>query len=336
MLNFDEQRFLDSQTGAIALGQGLYDVIVSAMAEGMDSLFFLGAGGAGLLMSPAASLLIRGSTLPTFIDSPAELMAFGSAHLSSRSLVVIPSRSGDTVESLDVLDYCQEAGAKVLALTGTSDSPLGKKADVNFTNLVGDENSSESYYLQSLLIALAVMDVRGERNDFHDVLNELQGLPAILLESKRSFEDRAAELAKVVAASEYHVFVGAGSTWPEAFYYAMCILEEMQWIRTRPVHAADFFHGPLELIEPGVSCFLLKGEDLSRPLVERVEQFVNKYGDPPVVLDAAELVSGVSESVRSLISPVVLATVLERVSAHVEVLRDHPLTTRRYYRQVNY
>jgi fructoselysine-6-phosphate deglycase len=33
---------------------------------------------------------------------------------------------------------------------------------------------------------------------------------------------------------------------------------------------------------------------------------------------------------------VVLATVLERVSAHVEVLRDHPLTTRRYYRQVNY
>jgi len=336
MLNFDEQRFLHSQTGAVALGQGLYDVIVTAMADGMDSLFFLGAGGAGRLMSPAASLLIRGSTLPTFIDSPAELMAFGSAHLSSRSLVVIPSRSGDTVESLDVLDYCQRAGAKVLALTGTADSPLGNKADVNFTNLVGDENSSESYYLQSLLIAIAVMDVRGERNDFHDVLNELKGLPAILLESKRSFEDRAAELAKVVAASEYHVFVGAGSTWPEAFYYAMCILEEMQWIRTRPVHAADFFHGPLELIEPGVSCFLLKGEDPSRPLVERVEQFVNKYGDPPVVLDSATLVSGVSDSVRSLISPVVLATVLERVSAHVEVLRNHPLTTHRYYRQVNY
>jgi fructoselysine-6-phosphate deglycase len=336
MLNFDEQRFLDSQTGAIALGQGLYDVIATATADGMDSLFFLGAGGAGLLMSPAASLLVRGSTLPTFIDSPAELMAFGSAHLSSRSLVVIPSRSGDTVESLDVLDYCQRAGAKVLALTGTADSPLGNQADMNFTNLVGDENSSESYYLQSLLIALAVMDVRRERNDFHDVLSELRGLPAILLESKRSFEDRAAELAKVVAASAYHVFVGAGSTWPEAFYYAMCILEEMQWIRTRPVHAADFFHGPLELIEPGVSCFLLKGEDPSRPLVERVEQFVKKYGDPPVVLDSAALVSGVSESVRSLISPVVLATVLERVSAHVEVLRDHPLTTRRYYRQVNY
>ncbi|MGD0692876.1 MAG: sugar isomerase, partial [Acidimicrobiales bacterium] len=61
MLNFDEQRFLDSQTGAIALGQGLYDVIATATADGMDNLFFLGAGGAGLLMSPAVSLLVRGS-----------------------------------------------------------------------------------------------------------------------------------------------------------------------------------------------------------------------------------------------------------------------------------
>jgi fructoselysine-6-phosphate deglycase len=336
MLNFDERRFLDSQRGAIALAQGLYDTVARSLADGADNLFFLGAGGAGLLMSPAASLLARASTFPTFIDAPVELMAWGSARLSSRSLVVIPSRSGDTAESLEVLDYCHRAGATVLALTGTADSPLGEKADVNFTNLVGDENSSESFYLQSLFIALAVMDVRSERADFHEIVSEMQGLPQILLESKRAFEDRAATLADVIANSSYHVFVGAGSTWPEAFYYAMCILEEMQWIRTRPVHAADFFHGPLELIEPGVSCILLKGEDPSRPLVDRVEQFVNKYGDAPVVLDSAELVSGVSEHVRSLISPVVLATVLERLSAHVEVLRDHPLTTRRYYRQVNY
>jgi fructoselysine-6-phosphate deglycase len=31
-----------------------------------------------------------------------------------------------------------------------------------------------------------------------------------------------------------------------------------------------------------------------------------------------------------------LATALERVSAHLEVLRDHPLTVRRYYRQLQY
>jgi fructoselysine-6-phosphate deglycase len=117
----------------------------------------------------------------------------------------------------------------------------------------------------------------------------------------------------------------------------MCILEEMQWIRTRPVHGADFFHGTLELLEPGVSLFLLKGEDEFRPLGDRVEAFAKRYTDKLHVLDAASVdLPGISNSVRAMISPVILATLLERLSAHLEVLRDHPLTTRRYYKRVEY
>jgi fructoselysine-6-phosphate deglycase len=117
----------------------------------------------------------------------------------------------------------------------------------------------------------------------------------------------------------------------------MCILEEMQWIRTRPVHASDFFHGTLELVEQGVSLLLLKGEDATRPLAERVEKFAPSYTDKVVVLDTADhSLPGISDQLRSMLSPVLLATVLERVSAHLEVLRDHPLTTRRYYKRVAY
>jgi fructoselysine-6-phosphate deglycase len=117
----------------------------------------------------------------------------------------------------------------------------------------------------------------------------------------------------------------------------MCILEEMQWIRTRPVHASDFFHGTLELVEAGVSVILLKGEDASRPLVERVEKFAPGYTEKVWVLDSADVdLPGISHEVRSLVSPVVLAALLERISAHLEILRDHPLTTRRYYKRVAY
>jgi fructoselysine-6-phosphate deglycase len=117
----------------------------------------------------------------------------------------------------------------------------------------------------------------------------------------------------------------------------MCILEEMQWIRTRPVHAADFFHGTLELLEPGVSMFVLKGEDATRPLADRVQEFAAQYTDKLTVLDSADYdLPGISPEVRALVSPVLLAAVLERVSAHLEVIRDHPLTTRRYYKRVEY
>jgi fructoselysine-6-phosphate deglycase len=133
------------------------------------------------------------------------------------------------------------------------------------------------------------------------------------------------------------VITGARATWAQAWYYGTCILEEMQWNRTLPVHASDFFHGTLELVESDVSVLVLKGEDEARPLAQRVEDFAGIVSDKGTVLDAASFdLPGISPAVRGLISHVVLATALERVSAHLEVLRDHPLTTRRYYRRVSY
>ena len=82
---------------------------------------------------------------------------------------------------------------------------------------------------------------------------------------------------------------------------------------------------------------MFKGEDASRPLADRVETFVRRYTDRVWVLDAAAVeLPGISAQVRSLISPIVLATLLERLSEHLSVLRDHPLTTRRYYKRVEY
>ena len=134
-----------------------------------------------------------------------------------------------------------------------------------------------------------------------------------------------------------HIITGAGLSWAQAWYYGMCILEEMQWIRTRPVHAADFFHGTLELVEQGVSVVIFKGEDDFRPLTDRVEAFARRYTDKVTVLDAQTIAGpGLSPATRGLVSQVFLATVLERLSAHLEVLRNHPLTTRRYYKKVSY
>ena len=81
----------------------------------------------------------------------------------------------------------------------------------------------------------------------------------------------------------------------------------------------------------------LRARTRAGPLADRVEAFAKRYTDRVRVLDAAAVeLPGISHEVRSLISPVLLATLLERVSAHLEVLRDHPLTTRRYYKRVDY
>ena len=337
MLNFDKDRFVRIQSGAIGIAAEARPLMRRLLDEGIERLFFMGTGGVQLLTLPAIDVAHRHSTFPVAAAFPAQVVIDPPAGLDRTALVIMPSLSGTTKESVELLSFLKSRGVRTLSLTGHADTPLAQETDHNFTNFAEDDTSSESFYLQTLILVLALLAERGEFEDFEGAVAELQTLPELLAEAKANYEDAAAGLAATIKDETYHIFTGAGSVWPEAYYYGMCILEEMQWIRTRPVHAADFFHGTLELVEPGVSVFVFKGEDASRPLSDRVESFAPRYTDRVRVLDAASVdLPGISPKIRRLISPVILATLLERLSAHLEVLRDHPLTTRRYYKRVEY
>lgn len=337
MFNFDPERYLEIQSGAVGLTERLASAVRARLDAGAKNIYFVGTGGVALLMAPAIQLLRQKSKLPVYNEFTAELLHSDTVNLGPQSLVIIPSLSGTTKESVAFLQMARKTGATIFTIVGHGNTPLGQDADEVFVNFAADDTSCEMFYILGLVIALAVLDHRGELDGVGPILSEFSLLPKALLETKRAFEPGAGEFADILKDSDYHIFTGAGSVWPQAFYYGMCILEEMQWIRTRPVHASDFFHGTLELVEKGVSVVLLKGEDESRPLSDRVEAFARRYTDRLTVLDAAELsLPGISDRTRKLLSPVLLAAALERVSAHLEHKRNHPLETRRYYKRVAY
>ncbi|MEL4072808.1 SIS domain-containing protein [Ochrobactrum sp. GPK 3] len=337
MLNFDKDRFVKIQGGAVAIAEDVRALMRRLLDDGLERIFFMGTGGVQFLTQPAIEIARNATVFPVSAAFSAQVVLEAPAGLDEKALVILPSLSGTTKESVQLLAFLKKTGVKTLSLTGHKDTPLGLDADYNFTNFAEDDTSSESFYLQTLLIVLALLAERGEFPEYDETVSELKRLPELLVSVKENFEEGAAALAQEIKDEKYHIFTGAGTAWPEAHYYGMCILEEMQWIRTRPVHASDFFHGTLELVEPGVSLFIFKGEDACRPLTDRVENFAKRYTDKVRILDAASAsLPGISQKTRSLISPIILATMLERLSAHLEVLRDHPLTTRRYYKRVEY
>jgi fructoselysine-6-phosphate deglycase len=340
MLNFDKERFVRIQRGAVDLAEPIGEAIDQLFKEDkLDNLFLIGSGGVALLLHPAAKMINEYCAFPVYTEIAAEFMAKPRKAFSDKSLVVIPSLSGTTKESLELAKFCREKGATVLSLVGTENTPLEALSDYSFYNGILDDVSSENYYIQGLLIATRILlntkAITEEKYSF--IINNLKLLPEQLVKVKEATEEKAARFAQKHKETGYHIITGAGNTWSEAYYYGMCILEEMQWIRTRPVHAADFFHGTLELLEPNVSIIVMKGEDESRALSDRVENFVVKYSDEVTIFDTREYeLEGISDEVRPLVSPVVLATLLERISTHLEKERNHPLTTRRYYKKVAY
>src|SRR3954452_2381832 len=118
MLNFDEPRFREIQAGAVELADAIDHAVNELLDAGAKNLFFLGTGGAGVLMQPAAELLQRRAGLPTFLEHAAEIVLSDSVHLGHGSVVVIPSLSGTTKESVELLRFAQAKGAKVITLTG--------------------------------------------------------------------------------------------------------------------------------------------------------------------------------------------------------------------------
>jgi fructoselysine-6-phosphate deglycase len=274
--------------------------------------------------------------LPIYLENAAELcVKKDKRYLTKDSLVITASASGDTKEILEAVRMCREMGIEVAGFSKSNETPLGKELDYLIANPCGD---CEDSYLMFFLLGLRLLYNRGEFPDYVRFADQMANLHTNLIRIREEFEPRAAEIARNYAKEPYNIFVGSGTLWGETYLFSMCILEEMQWVRTKSVTSAEFFHGTLELVEKDVPVFLFKGEDEYRVLDDRVERFCEKITDKLVVIDIKDYrLEGIDDDFRVICSPMILtALVTERLAAHYELNTGHSLKFRRYYRQFDY
>jgi fructoselysine-6-phosphate deglycase len=166
---------------------------------------------------------------------------------------------------------------------------------------------------------------------------QIKNLPDNIVEIYKKSDVKAKAFADAYCDSPLTYLVASGNLEDWATCYGMCIMEEMQWMPTRPISAANFFHGTLEVITRDIPVILIKGEDKTRPLMDRVERFVNTVSAHVTVFDTMEYeLKGISEEFRWILAPIVARSSFQRVSVHLEHNRRHPLAIRRYYRRLDY
>lgn len=71
--------------------------------------------------------------------------------------------------------------------------------------------------------------------------------------------------------------MGSGANWGSAYSFAICILQEMQWVHSAAIHAGEYFHGPFEITDFDVPFIILKGLGNARQMDERALAFAQKY-----------------------------------------------------------
>lgn len=333
MIKFDEQKQIDSVNGVLALRGEIEKIIDEIYKTQFDGIYWIGIGGTWA-SAMQVEVYMRGKTkLPVYVDNAAQFITTGNPRFTDKSVMIISSVTGSTMEMMQAVEKAKKIGARVVGFIDKPEMAIAKLCTYCISYPANEQ-------LKFFMAANRLMYLNGEFSDYDRYNQEMEKhLSQALIDVEKAADEFGKDFAKKHCEDSIHYFVGAGAQWGAAYSYAMCYWEEQHWIRTKSITAEEFFHGMFEIIDKNTAVTVFLGEDEQRPLAERVANFLPKICGNYTCIDArdyAQYLDGISPEFRGSISHLVTHAVTQRIDAHMEVINRHPVEIRRYYRQLNY
>jgi fructoselysine 6-phosphate deglycase len=332
---FDRRKFIAALHPAREGLDYASDLGTQLSKPGNQRLFLVACGAPHQAMSISAYWAMKvARTLEVRRYFPAEFVHQDPLSLDQNTLVVLASHSGKTKEILQAAEFLSEKACTTLVITQDQQSTLAQSSDHVFA--YGD--TEQGYYAGYLLFQsfLSSLLKSKEKWEIHEpLIASLKVLPESLADTFEAQDTQAFEIANRIKDESILYLAGAGPMYGTAYVIASCILMEMQWIHAHPIRAAEFFHGPFEVMDEKTLIINLLGEDPSRPEAERVDQFCQKVSIPIITYDSKTFpMVGIDSRIRPILAPLFLDAALVRMAEHLADLRQHPLSKRRYMGKV--
>lgn len=178
--------------------------------------------------------------------------------LTSDTLVVAISQSGETADTLQAIRHARVQRSKVLAICNTNGSTIPRESDGVIYTHAGPEigvASTKGFLTQLVacyLLALYLAQVKGTRfgDEISQVMDQLEQMPAHV----QSVLDKAEEvysLARDHVGSRSVLFLGRHAGYPVALEGALK-LKEIAYLHAEGFAAGELKHGPIALVEEGL------------------------------------------------------------------------------------
>ena len=289
---------------------------IKAERPEINTLFFVGCGASSAEQYPAQYFMdCNARKIRTSFYTANEFNYATPVSLDETAIVIACSLGGTTPETVAAAKLSQEKGAKVIAVTHDGNSPLAKNADYVIVHGFEKDYAAKLEKMNNILM-LAV-----------EVLNQYEGYD--------HYEDMVKGSENIYAAIDV---MSSGATQKVAYSFSICLLMEMQWINSGSFHDGEFFHGPFEIVEKDVPFLLLMNDGRTRKMDSRALDFLNRFDAKTTVIDAKDfgLSNFVPSSVAEYFSPMVITGVLRVYAEQLSIVRDHPLSQRRYMWKLEY
>ena len=260
--------------------------------------------------------------------------------ITSDTLVVTISQSGETADTLMAIRHARLQGAKVIAICNTNGATIPRESDAVIYTHAGPEigvASTKGFLTQvaaCYLLGLYLAQERGTKfgDEVSGVMAELETMPE-KIQAVLDKTPQILELARQFGEHESILFLGRHVGYPVALEGALKC-KEISYIHAEGFPAGELKHGPIALVEDGIPIFVIvppQGRDQLHDKVISNIQEVRARGARTVVLveEGDEEVRPYSDEiielprVSTLLQPLVATVPLQLFACELATLKGH-------------
>ena len=227
--------------------------------------------------------------IPVEVDIASEFR-YRDPIIDEKTLCIFLSQSGETADTIAALKLSKEKGAKTIAIANVIGSSITREADYSIYTHAGPEiavASTKAYTSQVMLInILAIYFAEilfGENSKLiKDLKQDILDLPKKIEETLKCNEE-IKKFAQQIYQEKDVFFLGRGIDETVAKEGSLK-LKEISYIHSESYAAGELKHGPIALIENGITVIsIMTDENLVKKTVSNIQEVITRGAKTLVV-----------------------------------------------------
>lgn len=220
--------------------------------------------------------------IPVEVDIASEFR-YRDPLVDEKTLCIYISQSGETADTIAALRLAKSKKAKTLAISNVIGSSITREADYTVYTHAGPEiavASTKAYTSQVILITIlgiyfAELLESCEKNILESLKAEILNLPS-KVESILENANKIKEFANKVYTQKDMFFLGRGNDYNVALEGSLK-LKEISYIHSEAYAAGELKHGPIALIENGVTVIgIVTDKHLVEKSISNIQEVITR------------------------------------------------------------
>lgn len=224
----------------------------STALQAVERILILGCGTSWNAGCVAAYMMEDKARIPVQVEIASEFR-YKNPIVSSNTLVIAISQSGETADTIAAVRELKAKGVKIIGICNVPESTLSREADSTLFLRAGPEIgvcSTKAFTSQLVVLSLlTLLMARMKHMDKHEGIRFIQALkvlPEQILQVLAQ-SPKIEQIAKKYSKYENFFFLGRGAMFPTALEGALK-LKEISYINANGYPAGEMKHGPIALI----------------------------------------------------------------------------------------